>query len=172
MGLRETLNQKKSVSVGAAVLLFVVAGGYLAYTQWPRSALKGDEAFYTVDDGQTWFVDSIYKTPPFDYEGKTAVRAMVYSYANGKKTFCPFLVRYDDGMKKKLDAEISQANQQGKPLSSISLFNAPGTDLQEEIKLPGPGHRWVSRGNVDQAAKVLGAATAPDGSDSDLVIPR
>jgi hypothetical protein len=172
MGLRNTLNEKKSLSTGGAILLFVVAGAYLAYTQWPQRLPKGDEAFYTVDDGQTWFTGSIYQAPPFDYDGKTAVRAMVYSYDHGHRTFCPFVERYDSTMKRQLDDAVAEAKRAGKPLSSVSLFNAPGTEAHEEIKLSGSGHQWVSRGKVNDAAKVLGSIKSPDGSDVDLVIPH
>ncbi len=171
MGLRETINQKKSISYIGAVFLVVIAGGVLAYTQWPARIPKGDTAYYTDDDGQTWFTDSVYKTPPFDHNGKTAVRALVYTYENGHKTFCPVLERYNSAMKKELDEAISAANHDGKPLSSISIFNAPGTVYQMDVKLAGSGHEWVSRGNMTQSNKVFEAVQAPDGSTVDLAIP-
>ncbi len=173
MGLRETLNKNKSLSVGSAVLLFLVAGGYLAYSQWPERIPKGDKAYYTVDDGKTWFVDSVYKTPPFDYNGQTAVRAVVFTYDNEHKTFCPIVERYNTDIKKRLDDAIAQANREGKPLSSIALFNAPGTGFEMEVKLAGPGHKWVSRGDMTAAAKVFSdpQAQAPDGSAIDMAIP-
>jgi hypothetical protein len=171
MGLRETINQKKSVSVGGAILLFVVAGSFLAYTQWPARVPKGDKAFYTVDDGQTWFRDSVRRVPPFEVDGKTAVRALVFSYANGSKTFCPVLEQYDSDMKKMLDDAVADANREGKPLSSIALFNSPGTGNRMQVKLSGSGHKWVSKSNLPEAAKMFGAVQAPDGSAVDSVIP-
>jgi hypothetical protein len=170
MGLRETLNKKKSVSTGAAVFLIVVAGSILAYTQWPERRPKGDKAFFTVDDGKSWFVDSAYKAAPFDHDGQTAVRAMVYSYDNGHKTFCPVLERYNADTKKKLDAAVDAANRDGKPLSSVTLFSAPETMKEVEVKLPGPGHQWIDVKKLE-AAKVLDAVKSPDDSDIDLVIP-
>ncbi|MGD0461708.1 MAG: hypothetical protein ABSB74_04390 [Tepidisphaeraceae bacterium] len=154
-----------------AILMVAFAGGYLVYTQWPQPRARGDKAFYTVDDGQTWFMDSIYKTPPFDHDGKIAVRAMVYSYDNGRKLFCPFVQRYTSDMKKSLDDAVAQAMYDGKPLSSIALFNPRTASDGIEVKASGPGNDWVSRSDVDQAAKVLGSIRAPDGSAVDFVIP-
>ncbi len=74
-GLREIINEKRAISVGAAVLLLACAAAYLTYLRQPQIIPKGDKALYTVDDGQTWFADSIYsKVPPFDHDGKIAVR--------------------------------------------------------------------------------------------------
>jgi hypothetical protein len=170
MGLRETINQKKSVSMGGAVVLILLAGGFLAYTQMPARRPKGDKAYFTVDDGQTWFVDSMYMIPPYDHDGKIAVRAMVYSYDKGSKTFCPFLQRYNSDTKKQLDDAVAQATRDGKPLASIELFGSPVAARGVEIKLPGPDHKWVLPGSAE-ASKVLSAVQAPDGSDVDTAFP-
>ncbi len=171
-GLREIINEKRSVSLGVAILMLICAGVYAGYTMHgPRPRPKGDKAFYTVDDGKTWFVDSIYKVPPFIHDGKTAVRALVYSYDNGQKQFCPTVERYSPEMEKKMDDAVIQANRDGMPLSSISLFNSPGTLNEMEIKRAGTDDDWVSRGDRDSSWKVLSSIKAPDGSAVDLVIP-
>lgn len=171
MGLRETLNQKKSASILGAVALMLLAGGFLTYTQWPNRPLKIDKAYYTVDDGQTWFADSVYKVPPYEYDGKTAVRAMVYTYDHGSKTFCPYLQRFNAETKKRLDDAVAKATQDGKPLSSVDLFGSPEITHGTEVKLPGPGHQWVSSMDVVNASKVFAAAQSPDGGDIDTAIP-
>ena len=170
-GLREIINEKKTIAFGAAILMIAGAGLYLAYMQRPQLRPNGDKAFYTVDDGQTWFIDSIYKTPPFDHNGKVAVRAMVYSYDNGHQMFCPAVERYTSDTKTTLDNAIAQAVRDGKPLTSISVFNSPETMDGMEVKLSGSGNEWISRSDKDKAAKVLSSVKAPDGSAVDSVIP-
>src|ERR1700722_15420943 len=124
-GLRELINKKKSIFVSLAVMLLVAATGYFIYSQRSPVRSTGDKAFYTTDDGQSWFIDSIYRTPPFERDGKIAVRAMVYSYDGGSRRFCPFVEQYTPEMKKSLDDEVAHATQEQKPLSSITLFNSP-----------------------------------------------
>ncbi|HEX4054575.1 MAG TPA: hypothetical protein VHX86_09950 [Tepidisphaeraceae bacterium] len=170
-GLREIINEKKSAFLIAGILMVVFAGGYLFYTQRPQPRPKGDKAFYTVDDGQTWFIDSIYKTPPFEHDGKTAVRAMVYSFDSGRQQFCPLVEQYTPEMKKSLDDAIAEADRDGRPLSSISLFNSPETADGIEVKPSGPSHAWVRRSDLPEAANIFGSIKAPDGSAVDFVIP-
>jgi hypothetical protein len=170
-GLREIINEKRSISLGVAILMLLLAGIYFAFMQRPQPRSKGDKVFYTVDDGQTWFIDSIYKTPPFDHDGKIAVRAMVCSYDNGRRQFCPFVQQYKPDMKETLDELIAQANRGGKPLSSIGLFGSPELMDGIEIKASGPGHDWVSRSNKEQASKILNGIKSPDGSAVEFVVP-
>jgi hypothetical protein len=170
-GLREIINEKRSVSLGVAVVMVGCAVAYFAYVHRPQSHPKGDKAFYTIDDGQSWFTDSIFRTPPFKHEGKLAVRAMVYSYDNGRHEFCPLLQRYTSDMKESLDDAAAQAVREGKPLSSIPLFSSPAALDGIEVKAAGPGHEWVSRGDADEASKVLNSVKSPDGSAVDFVIP-
>jgi hypothetical protein len=172
MGLRETINQKKSVSISGAIFLLMCAGTYLVYTQLPTRPPKINKLYYTVDDGKTWFADSIYKTPPYDYNGQAAVRAMVYSYDHGDKTFCPFLQRYNSRTKKQLDDAVAQATRDGKPLSSVTLFSSPAIGQGVEIKLPGPGHKWFAGNDPVESPKIYSAAQAPDGSDIDTAFPK
>ncbi|MGD0139460.1 MAG: hypothetical protein ABSD28_11330 [Tepidisphaeraceae bacterium] len=173
MSIREAINQKKSVGVGVAILILVLAVLILVYSQMPAHRIKGDKAYFTDDDGQTWFLDSTYLTPPFDHNGKPAVSAALYSYDHGNKKFCPFLMRYTDSAKKRLDDAIAEAAKQGKPPSSVSLFG----DLElnktgVEVKIPGPGHAWVLRDTTEGADTInQGLATHADDT-SDLVIPE
>ena len=171
MSIREAINQKKSVGVGVAILILVLAVLILVYSQMPAHRIKGDKAYFTDDDGQTWFLDSSYQTPPFDHNGKPAVRAMLYSYDHGHETFCPFLMRYTDSAKKRLDDAIAEAARQGKPPISVVLFNDPELNKTGvEVKLPGLGHAWVlkdSTEGIDSMNK--GLATHADDT-SDLVI--
>jgi len=144
MGVREAINNKKSIGIGFSILLLLIAGSILAYTQWPEHRPKGGMAFYTDDDGQTYYVDSAYLVPPCDHDGKTAVRAMVYSYDGGHRQFCAFLERYTTDAKKRIDDAVAEAAREGKPPSSIALFGDPGIARSGlEIKLPGAGHSWV-----------------------------
>ncbi|HWP40815.1 MAG TPA: hypothetical protein VNL70_07805 [Tepidisphaeraceae bacterium] len=62
------------------------------------------KAWYTVDDGKTFFADSALKIPPFEHEGKIAYRCQVWTYDGGKTRFVSHLERYPEAVKKKLES--------------------------------------------------------------------
>jgi hypothetical protein len=173
MSVREAINNKKKVGVGVTILFFAAAAAILVYTQLPAHRIKGDKTYFTDDDGQTWFLDSVYQPSPFEHDGKTAVRAMIYSYDNGGKTFCAYLMRYTTQAKKRLDDAIAEAIKEGKSAGSIELFtdrelNTTGV----EVKLPGPGHSWILRSTSDGGQTINTGLSAHADDSSDLVIPE
>jgi hypothetical protein len=173
MSVREAINNKKSVGVGVSALFLILAAAILIYSQMPAHRIKGDKTYFTDDDGQTWFLDSVFMTPPYDHDGKTAVRAMIYSYDHGNKTFCAYLFRYTTSAKKRLDTAIAAAASQGKPPSSVDLFNDRELNLTGvEVKLPGPGHKWVLKGTVDGGNTMNDGLAVHADDSSDLVIPE
>ena len=159
MGVREAINTKRNIgyAIGGAFLIIAIA--ILAYTEWPQHHFSGKTAFYSDDDGQTWFIDSVYKTVPFDHNGKPAYRAVIYSCDNGKTKFCAYLMRHKAEDKKRLDDAVAQAAQQGNPPSSVTLFEDKTILDEMEIKPPGPGQNWISLLNpkaTDEINTVLG----------------
>jgi hypothetical protein len=171
-GLREIINEKRFASLVVAFVMLATAVAYIAYLHRPPELRPtGNKAFYTIDDGNTWFTDSIFKTPPFDHNGKIAVRAMVYSYDNGRKQFCPFVQRYTTQVKKTLDDAIALAIRDGKPLSSIELFKSPMAIDAVEVKASCSDGDWVPGSDKERAGKIISAIKAPDGSAVDFVIP-
>ncbi len=141
-----------------AAIFLLTAAGILLYTQLPKHQFSGKTGFYSDDDGQTWFIDSVYKTVPFDHNGTQAYRAVIYSCQNGKVQFCAYLMRHNAQDKKRLDDALSQAVQQDKPPSSIGLFEDKGILDHMEVKAPGPGHSWEplkSQAATDEINSVL-----------------
>lgn len=172
MSVREALNSKKSVGIAFGVSFLVLAVGILVYSQWPAHKIKGDKVFFTDDDGQSWFQDSKYLTPPFDRNGKTVVRACVYSYDHDGKRYCAYLMRYTDSAKKRLDDAVADAARQGKGPETVALFtdrelNSSGV----EVKLSGSGN-WTPR-NSDAGAQIMNTGISTHADDSsDMVIPE
>ena len=85
MGIRETLNKNPGITTGATAGIILLAVGFIIYQLsgggTPSVATK---AYFTIDDGKTWFSDDINKVPPFDKDGKQAVKAYVYECPGGK----------------------------------------------------------------------------------------
>jgi hypothetical protein len=173
MSVREAINRKKSVGYGFAAAFALGAIAVFVATQWPQHKMKGDKVFYTDDDGQSWFLDSTYRTPPYTLNGKTAVRAMVYSYDHGSKTFCAYLQRYIPDSKKRLDDAVADAARHGKGPETVGLFSDRGIMKDgTEVKLPGPGHQWVVIGTIDGSNTVNDGMAAHADDTTDLIIPN
>lgn len=101
MGIRETLNEKPAIAYGGFGILLLIAIGILVL--YMRSGAKGpnlekpvgDQAFYSDDNGKTYFPDAAQKATPFKHDGKDAVRALVYQCSDGKP-FVGCLLRHTD----------------------------------------------------------------------------
>src|SRR5688500_20263081 len=107
MGLRETINENQGMTTAVTVALILLVVGYIVYTiarggPGGAGAPVPAQTFYSDDDGATWFADSDSKVPPFDHNGKQAVRAR--GYKCGGKTFVNHLARYTPELKQRLDA--------------------------------------------------------------------
>ena len=172
MGLRESLNKHKGIAVGAVVVT-VVAAGVLAWrsTAVPNAteAAAGVQAFYSADDGASFFAAPADLIPPVEWEGKTACRAAVFTCDGGKTKFVGYLERYPPGAKKQLDAAQNALKSGGKgagpsPMAASSL----------EVKKPGASNKWVARSGREAAA-VLNVAPPPGtpaGGTPQMVTPQ
>ena len=114
-GIREIIN-KNPIPIGIGIVVLVAA--VLFFTNRPTA---GQGAYYSVDDGKTYFED-VPRIPPFAADGGEAVRAVVYSCDGGEK-FVGYLVRW---------------TPEGKPRAEAALKNgAPLSLAGAEVKRPG-----------------------------------
>jgi hypothetical protein len=166
--------QHRGVTVAVAVAFLVLAGG-VAF--WNGGFGSGGQslktrAFYTVDNGKTWFVDDAEKVTPFDYRGKQAFRVRVFTTDGGKTEFAGYLERYTPEAQKRLAAaERGDFAAAGMPqgrsvLSLVDELSVSGT----EIKKPGEGNPWILRSNPQLAASVLDVR-GPNNVPADAVLP-
>ena len=52
------------------------------------------EGYFTTDDGATCFVESLTTIPPFEHDGKPAVRDFIYSCDGGEHRWVAYLGKY------------------------------------------------------------------------------
>jgi hypothetical protein len=149
VGIRETLNKNPAVASGVVIGLIVLV---LTLIIWwsssggPTTADAEDQkAFFTNDDGKTWFTDSAAKIPPFQKDGKDAVLAHVYS-CDGKP-FVAFMRRFTPDAKKKLEAANSNKSKPQMAVADVVQFNGI------EVKAPG-GKEWYKQSD-ERAVKVM-----------------
>jgi len=149
VGIRETLNQNPAITTGATIGIIVLTLVLVLYLSMGGGPSVGGQvsakAFFTIDDGKNYFVDDAAKIPPFDYQGKQAVRAYVFSCNGTKKV--EYLQRYTPEAKKKLEA--ATANK-GRPDFGI-MDQVQFTGV--EVKKPGDKD-WVKQ-NDERAVKVM-----------------
>jgi hypothetical protein len=129
-----------------AAILFSAAIAIAAYSLWPRGQkLNSNVAFYSDDDGQTYFKDSIYRLAPFDHNGKIADIAVVCT--DGTRNFVGYLERYTPEARKQLQ-EVYDANPTAH-YKTIDLMASPAISLKGmEVKLPGNENSWAPRSGM------------------------
>jgi len=156
VGIRESLNRNPAVATGLTVAVIVIA---LIFIIWQLKGSSGPKpvtkAFYTVDDGATWFVDDRNKPTPFLHEGKEAVRVYVYE-CNGNR-FAGFLEKMTPKARERAEA----AAREGR--------NAILEDGDYLVKKPGRGE-WVSSLDIHAAEKIF-HVECPGGGVAKLVNP-
>lgn len=135
MGLRENLNKSKwlvLIVVIAAVLLAV----YTAIRQ-VSGPPKANSAFFSTDDGATWFEDSIDKVPPFMVGDKEAVLAHVF-ICNGKK-FVGYVEKYTSEYKKLVEKANAEKVSDAQPANGLP------NSLKANVALMAPGGRLFKK---------------------------
>jgi hypothetical protein len=168
MEIRRAIQGKPVIGVGIALVCLLLAGLILAKQFWPVKKANLLQAFYSDDDGQTWFRDSVFLVPPFDHNGKEAVIAEIYNYDNGGKEFCAYLAKYTPAAKARLEQALADAQKNGQPPSSVALYQDPSFIGQGTlVKKPGTGNSWVPMS--DPRSNDVRAVHAPDGTVVDQV---
>jgi hypothetical protein len=86
MSIRESMARRTPVWGGVGACMIVVALGIVAW-QLSNGGVqsRGENAFYTIDDGQTMFVEVRSKSVPFEHNGKLAYRVHAWRCGDGSK---------------------------------------------------------------------------------------
>jgi hypothetical protein len=171
VGMREVMNKNPRASAAIGGTLFVVAVGWVVSVMMAdgnaANARVQPKAFYSADDGATWFPDDAARVTPFQTaDGKTAVKAIVFKCGHGK-TFCAYLERQTPASEIAAGAP-KDAPKDGKPNPYASQMAYYRGGVQ--VKPPKTG-TWVSVN--DPAATKVVTPVCPEGSTDklDLVEP-
>lgn len=163
MGVREMLNRNRGVAVGVTVALLASAiiSSIFMHEQSPPAPKT--RAYYTTDDGSTYFVDTIDKVVPFNHDGKPAYRAYVYK-CRDEKPFVAYLERYTE------EGRVRLTNLRAGPSdTSVAKQIAQLQSEQAEVKKPRD-IVWVSA-KSSSAADVINVKCPGGGSDTVVVLP-
>lgn len=162
-GIREIMNDWPRLTGTIALVATLALAGYLAWWwEYERMPPPSTRAYYSTDDGASWFDDEGSRIPPFlTPDGKTAVRAYVVECPDGRQHVA-FLERMTESAK----AELEQA-QRRKALLDTPTYNRL-LESGTEYKLPGPDEQWMSRPEFRERGESL---TCPDGGPPRMVLP-
>lgn len=161
MTVREWINKNRQWSVIGALFVAVLGIGFTIYQLLPEP--EETQAWYTSDDGQTWFKDSNRLVPPFERDGREAVLAHVYE-CDGKP-FVAYMLKYTpEG--KAIFEKFRAAEDAGDPNFDESMLMA----LSGHARYKRPGEKeWTPESNVRKVTEML-YPKCPDGSTDPLVV--
>ena len=163
--VRELIKGRQSVAIGVAAAM-IVGAAVAIYVQARDAGSPGPgNAYFSTDDGQTFFTDSATKLPPFDRNGKPAYRAHVFEC--GGKRVVGYLSRYRPEAIAALEEAVA-ARGTGKPPRNPAGLAAVGT-YGLEIKRPG-APAWANQSDP-RAATMIRVFRCPDGSTPTEVDP-
>ena len=162
MTIRETINRRPGIAGLGVVIIVAIAAAFSLHGVRPK-ALPGPitQAFYSNDDGQSYFADALGKPVPFDHDGTPAYRAYVYRCENSSRAFVGYLARQ---VGRDSAAVHSTSTADAVSAGVHSSASTPGT----EVKRPGD-HNWVGLDSAEGAAIVN--VTCPDGGRPLAVLP-
>jgi hypothetical protein len=153
VNLREQLQKRPATGIGLGIAVVAVACVFI-FRQGSNSSGQSfvSSAYYTVDDGKTYFADSFLKPYPFDHNGQQAVRACVYQVPGGQP-FVAYLERYTDAGK----AQVAPLLGSDDVVKQQQYVAIRGTEL--EVKRPGD-KVWVAAGS-GRGASVMNVGPRP-----------
>jgi hypothetical protein len=159
MAIREALNKNKTAAIAVCIVL---AGALIGVRYWTASneiPAPLTRAYYSDDDGKTYFVDDSAKVCPFDHNGKPAVKAVVFQCGDGKP-FVAYLTQFTEKDQQKiLQLRALPPNpDNAKTIGSIA-------ENSMQVKRPGDS-KWVRMNSA--AARDVVNPEPPPGETGDL----
>ena len=170
MQFRRIVNEKpRSVIAIAALALCLVVVLIWRHFSAQTSIQPRGKAFFTIDDGKTWFAADVTCIPPFDHDGSKACRAIVISCGDGKP-FVHHLESYPPKVKEQLHHAVEEASD-----SSQKIVTALRGEemMSSELLVKKPGDpTWLQSTPKDaEAYRNISTPSCPDGQDIVTVNP-
>ncbi len=157
MGFREQIGKSPVITGGFGVLVLIGALAAI-WMQTRGPSMAGMAAYFTEDDGVTFFADETRPLVPFQREGKTVVQACVFQ-CPGQKPYVGYMLRFPADQK-----VILEKVRNRKPTDAPPSPQELGTMMMPpEIKYPGKAG-WNRENSTGATMNVL-AKKCPDGTD-------
>ena len=151
LGIKERARAKPQAMMVAAVALIILAAIAITWTILSnRQPAPPTRSYYSIDDGKSWFADTVGKIVPFDHNGQPAVLCHVVSGPNGK--VCDYLEKYSDAGQKALmktaDANGVPTQKLPEAMFGMTMVKRAG-DAQWSSIATAEGHKVTSGPGFD-----------------------
>jgi len=164
VGWREKLNQHSGLATIAAITGLIAALLVMRYfLRTPKAELA--QAYFTNDDAESYFTAAYNRFPPFEHNGREAVRAYLFTCNGGESRFVGYMQKYTPEAKRAL--EQAETDQDDDRTFTDVLEELPPDQIL--VKKPGEA-RWIPRGTPQ--AKRVREVQCPDGSRARVVLER
>jgi hypothetical protein len=156
MSVRDLINKHQKTTLIIVPFLILAAISFIYYSNArPNPAgRRVTTNYFSDDDGQTFFSSAADQIPPFDHDGKPAVRAYVFK-DDGGQPFIGYLEKYSDDTKQKLAALMNDPANNAQAIADLMTSSAL-------VKKPGDS-AWQKRFS-DAGAAVTQVPASRDGS--------
>ncbi len=161
MNLRELVQKNPAVMMVLAAAAIGISVFFVIRQASGVGASSGLKAYFSADDGKTWFKDELARPFPFDHDGQPAYRAQIFRC--GGTTFCGCLESLPD--KEREGIEALPPNWQARYAAIQAAADA------FLVKKPGDA-KWVQKGRPQY--EQIRKPACPDGSGGqpELVNPN
>lgn len=141
---RKLINGSPAV-VAVVVGVAVLCAGWMTWSQFAGTKhAASTSAYFSTDDGKTWFADDINKVPPFEKNGQQAYRVHVVQCGQNEP-YVLYMERYTPRAKE----IVQRANAD---VASRKKGDPPTPALMEMLKLGGGGKEIKRPGDKDWVA--------------------
>jgi hypothetical protein len=169
MGTREKINENKKLGVGVGIAIIIIGIGIFSFQLRGSSDSNAQpiptQAFYTDDNGKTFFKDDIKKVVPFAHNGKQAYRADVFKGADGKE-FVGLIYRYTDAGRKEMEEFINKKVKDRDGLTRLSIERR-GMEVKP---VGGNDKAWLPNDEMT-SERLQMSVKGPAGKPATLVMP-
>jgi hypothetical protein len=167
--VRETLSNFRRLGLGAAGVFVLLCATFVFLQMRGSSAPSAGNAnaYFSVDDGKSWFADDMTNVPPYVKDGKQAIRAFVFRCSDGKE-FVGYLQRFTPDAKHAIEQiQNPDPNRKGPPdVGAIRMAYTVG----REVKRPGDT-KWISGAQGPESAQIIAVKCPNGGGAPELVEP-
>jgi len=154
MGLRQAIQNRAGVVALIAVATIAISVISLVIQAAGVHRTPTVKAFFSCDDGKTWFKDDGTKAFPFQHDGEPAYRAQIFRC--GETEFCAYLESLPENVKEGIDVLPDG-------LARVAALQSASDQIL--VKKPG-GTAWVNPGQKDYAS--ITTPLGPDGTKHEV----